>query len=82
MSNNPIDHFHSASSLVSESKNPPARDQAWVHSRTMSMPDIHRLKREWELYQKSADNSHVTEAGKLQVTRYVQLGSDHILTWR
>ncbi|KAI8147872.1 hypothetical protein BJV82DRAFT_309699 [Fennellomyces sp. T-0311] len=45
-------------------KKTPARAQAWVHARTLSVPDISRIQKEWEQYQIS---HHVLPVGKLQV---------------
>ena len=45
-------------------KKPPARAQAWVHARTLSVPDIHQIKKEWQLYQ---SRHHDLPVGKLQV---------------
>lgn len=45
---------------------PPARVQAWVHARTLSVPDVGRLKNEWEQYQK---NAQTLANGRMQVCR-------------
>lgn len=48
---------------------PPARNRVWARSRTLSVPDINRLKTEWERFQKSEYDPETMTLGKLQVTR-------------
>ncbi|KAI9263108.1 hypothetical protein BDA99DRAFT_463429 [Phascolomyces articulosus] len=43
---------------------PRARAQVWVHARTLSVPDIHQIKKEWQLYQ---SGHHELPVGKLQI---------------
>ncbi|KAI9317308.1 hypothetical protein BX666DRAFT_1944500 [Dichotomocladium elegans] len=69
---NPLPQSFSSTEIVVDDQHlscgePPARAQAWVHSRTMSVPDIHKLRHEWELYQKSANGPNPISPGKLQI---------------
>lgn len=55
-------------SVPSDSR-PPARYRIWARSRTLSVPDVNRLKAEWERFQKSEYDPDKMALGRLQVRR-------------